>query len=84
MHGNGVLNLCSNGRPTSPRVLGYHVKKGSKISGGGDGLGPEPIPLNSKLWCFFLFPLIIFIMSLNIDVGVMIKGEGGGVFTTVM
>jgi len=46
MHGNGVLNLSSNGRPT------YN-----------DGPGPEPIPLNSELWCFFLFPLIIFIMS---------------------
>ena len=58
----------------------HHVKKGSKISGG-----------NSKLWCFFLFPLIIFIMSFNIDVGVVInnyhchlRGEGGGVFMTVM
>ena len=73
------------------RVLGYHVKKGSKISGGGDGLGPELIPLNSKLWCFFLFPLIIFIMSFNIDVGVVgndyhrhLRGEGGRAFTTVM
>ena len=67
------------------------VKKGSKISGGDDGPGPEPIPLNSKLWCFFLFPLIIFIMSFNIDVGVTIndyhrhlRGEGGREFTTVM
>ena len=30
-------------------LLDHHVKKGSKISGS-----------NSKLWCFFLFPLIIF------------------------
>ena len=44
-----------------------------------------------KLWCFFLFPLIRFIMSFNIDVGVVIndyhrhlRGEGGGVFTAVM
>jgi len=27
----------------------HHVNKGSKISGGDDGPGPEPIPLNSKL-----------------------------------
>jgi len=72
-------------------LLNHHVKKGSKISGSGDGPGPEPIALNSKLWCFFLFPLIIFIMSFNIDVGVVIndyhchlRGEGGGVFMTVM
>ena len=72
-------------------LLNHHVKKGSKISGGDDGPGPEPIPLNSKLWCFFLFPLIIFIMSFNIDVGVVIndyhchlRGEGGGIFMTVM
>ena len=59
-------------------LLDLHVKKGSKISGG-----------NSKLWCFFL---IIFIMSFNIDVGVVINDyhchlggrEGGGVFMTVM
>jgi len=58
---------------------------------GDDGPGPEPIPLNSKLWCFFQFPLIIFIMSFNIDVGIVIndyhchfRGEGGGVFMTVM
>jgi len=38
---------------------------------GDDGLGPEPIPLNSRLWCFFLFPLIT--MSFNIDVGVEIN-----------
>jgi len=75
----------------SIELLNHHVKQGSKISGGDDGPGPEPIPLNSKLWCFFLFPLIIFIMSFNIDVGVVInnyhhhlRGEGGGVFTTVM
>ena len=37
----------------------HHVEKGSK-DGGDDGPGPEPIPLNSKLWCYFLFPLIIF------------------------
>ena len=62
-----------------------------KQDGGDDGPGPEPIPLNSELWCFFLFPLIIFIMSFNIDVGVVIndyhcylRGEGGGVFMTVM
>jgi len=30
-----------------------------KEDSGDDGPGPEPIPLNSKLWCFFLFPLII-------------------------
>ena len=91
------MNLSSNGRPcnltlgTSIGLLNHHVKKGSKISGDDDGPGPEPIPLNSKLWCFFLFPLIIFIMSFNIDVGVAIndyhrnlRGEGGGVFTTVM
>ena len=54
-------------------LLNHHVKKGSKISGGDDGPGPEPIPLNSELWCFFLFPLIIFIMSFNIDVGVTIN-----------
>jgi len=36
-----------------------------------DGPGQEPIPLNSKLWCFFLFPLIIFMMSFNIDVSVL-------------
>jgi len=72
-------------------LLNHHVKKGSKISGGDDGPGPEPIPLNSKLCCFFLFPLIIFILSFNIDVGVAIndyhrhlRGEGGKVFTTVM
>jgi len=68
----------------------HHVKKGSKlkISSGDidDGPGQEPIPLNSKLWCFFLFPLIIFIMSFNIDVGVVInayhrhlRGEGAGI-----
>ena len=72
-------------------LLNHHVKKGSKISGGDDGPGPEPIPLNCKLWIFFLFPLIIFIMSFNIDIGVVIndyhrhlRGEGGVVFTTVM
>ena len=71
-------------------LLNHHVKKGSKISGGDDGPGPEPVPLNSKLWCFFLFPLIIFIMLFNI-VGVVIndyhchlRGEGGRVFMTVM
>ena len=76
---------------TSIGLLNNHVKKGSKISGGDDGPGPEPIPFKSKLWCFFLFPLIIFIMSFNIDVGVVIndyhchlRGEGGGVFITVM
>ena len=37
------------------------------------------IPLNSKLWCFFVFPLIIFITSFNIDVGIaiIISGEKG-------
>ena len=71
-------------------LLNHHVEKGSKISGGDDGPGPEPIPLNSN-WCFFLFPLIMFIMSFNIDVGVTIndyhhylRGEGGGILTTVM
>jgi len=56
-----------------------------------DGPGPEPIPLNKKLWCFFLFLLTIIIMSFNIDAGVVIndyhchlKGEGGRVITTVM
>jgi len=50
--------------------------------GGGDGPAPGPIPLNIKLWCFFLFPLII--LSFNIDVGAVIndnhrylRGEGG-------
>jgi len=66
-------------------LLYHNVKKGSKISGGDDGPGPEPILLNSKLWYFFLFPLIVFIMSFNIDVDVAIndyhhhlgeKGEG--------
>ena len=40
---------------------------------------------------FFMFPLIIFIMSFNIDVGVAIndyhrhlRGEGGREFMTVM
>ena len=54
-------------------LLNHHVKKESKISGGDDAPGPEPIPFNSKLWCFFLFPLIIFIMSFNVDVGVAIN-----------
>jgi len=44
-----------------------------RLGGGDDGPGPEAIPLNSKLWCFFLFPLITFIMSFNIDVGVVIN-----------
>ena len=50
-------------RPRTGQVawlLNHHVKKGSKIGSGDDGPGPEPIPLNSKLWCFFLFRLIIF------------------------
>ena len=49
-------------QPRSPSIgyLNHHVKKGSMIGGGDDGPGSEPIPLNSKLWCFFLFPLIIF------------------------
>ena len=51
-------------------LLNHYVKKGSKISGGDDGLGPEPIPLKSKLWCFFLFPLIILCVDVN---GVMIN-----------
>ena len=60
-------------------------RKKARSSSGEDGPGPEPIPLNSKLWCFFLFPLTVIIMSFNIDVGVMIndyhhhlRGEGGG------
>ena len=72
-------------------LLNHHVKKESKIGGGDDGPGPEPIPLNNKLRCFFLFPLILSIMSFNTDVGVVIsdyhchlRGEGGGVFMTVM
>jgi len=36
-----------------------------KQDGGDDGPGPEPIPLNSKLWRSFL--------SCNIDVGVLIN-----------
>jgi len=42
MHGNGVLYLSSNGRPTKP------WGKKRKQDGGDDGPGPEPIPLNSK------------------------------------
>ena len=55
-----------------------------KQDGGDDGSRPEPIPFNSKLWHFFLFPLIILRMSFNIDFGVVIngnhrhlRGEGG-------
>jgi len=36
-------------------ALGVLIK--GKQDDGDDGPGPEPIPLNSKLWCFFLFPL---------------------------
>ena len=54
-------------------LLNHHVKKGSKISGDDDGPGPEPIPLNSKLWCFFLFPLIILCSFNILDVGVVIN-----------
>ena len=48
-------------------------------------------PSTASFGAFFLFPLIMFIMSFNTDVGVVIndyhrhlRGEGGGVFTTVM
>jgi len=70
-------------------LLNFHVKKGSKMVVMMEP-GPESIPLNSKLWCFFLLPLILA-MSFNIDVSIVIndyhrhvRGEGGGVFTTVM
>jgi len=73
-------------------ILGFLITMSRKeVSGGDDGPGPEPIPLNSKLWCFFLFPLIMFIMPFNTDVGVVIndyhchlRGVGGGVFMTFM
>jgi len=60
-------------------VLGFLITISRKQDGGDDGLGPEPIPFNSKLWCFFLLPLIILCVD-----GVMIndchhlRGEGGG------
>ena len=55
-----------------------------KEDGGDDGPGPEHIPLNSKLWCSFLFP---WIMSFNIDVSVMINdlitsGEKGAEYSS--
>ena len=88
MHGNGVLNLVDQLNP------GYEYwapcQEMKQVSGGDDGPGLEPIPLSSKLWCFFLFALII-IMSFDLDGGVVIndyhrhlRGEGGRVFTTVM
>jgi len=70
-------------------LLNFHVKKESKMVVMMEP-GPESISLNGKLWCFFLLPLILA-MSFNIDVRIVIndyhrhiRGEGGGVFTTVM
>jgi len=47
------------------------------------GLDQEPIVLDSKLWCFILFPLIIRSMSCAIDIDVIsshhhLRGGGGG------
>ena len=45
------------------------------------GLDQEPIVLDSKLWCFILFPLIIHSMSCAVDIDVIsshiILGEEG-------
>ena len=84
-HTPPLIKVKKQGEMPLPSLMG------SKICGGDDGSGPEPNPLNSKLWYFFPFPLTIFIMSFNIDVGVAIndyhrhlRGEGGRVFMTVM
>ena len=51
-------------------VLGFnhHAKK---EDGGDDGPGPEPIPLNSKLWLSFGAPFCFH--GYYVDVGVMIN-----------
>jgi len=76
----GCLVMVGRLNGMGTRLLNHHVKK----DGGDDGPGPEPIPLNSKVWCLFLFPLIIIIMSFNMDVYAVIndyhhlrEGEGG-------
>jgi len=90
MHGHGVLNLSSimvsQLKGTGTGLLNHHAKRGNKMV----VMMEEPIPLNSKLCCFFLFSLIIYIiMSFNIatcrccvvtNVYHHLRGERGGVF----
>ena len=44
--------------------LGYLITSRKKTDGSDGGPEPEPMPLNSELWCFFLFPFILLCHSI--------------------
>ena len=72
-------------------LLNHHVKKGSKISGGDDGPGPEPVPQALALLTVSTDNIYYVIQyrcwcrgSTIIIHDCHLRGEGGGVFMTVM